>query len=383
MTESYVDNKIRSIQEFHKLSTDSKNNYNSLHILDYIFKKFISNVQTIINISFFKYIKRQHLIKYENNYYRKVDGKDQIFRINYENKIYYDNILKSIINITVDNVNKLTYLKPAIGTIKKDTIIYHGIGYQRPVSTDHTPYNWYGNWYDFPYEYIDSYVVSIPNKPTTSLKYLYSTKEPRLYQYKISNNFNVLLFDENIDSNTYLLFSIMFLDIAILHEGIHIKTNMTKGNLILDEVPIRIDIGKYDYTIGKNILNPAGISPTGLYIKDDKNEDVQIKKEYYVLLKLPSEGDGDKPLASKICDLVNNQNIYSLDIKGWLIKDVRHLMFCGQLGYIENIGATGKNKEKELYSDSFNFTPKTELDYNIYYKKYLKYKNKYKVLKKN
>jgi hypothetical protein len=158
---------------------------------------------------------------------------------------------------------------------------------------------------------------------------------------------------------------------------------MTKGTLILDtETTIRkIDIGKYDYTIGKNILNPAGISPTGLYIKDINNEDVKIKDNYYDLLKLPSEGDGDKPLASKICDLVNSQNNFSLKIRGWLIKNVGHLMFCGQLGYIKNIGATGKYPEIDLHLDTLIFTPKTEPDYNIYYKKYLKYKNKYKVLK--
>jgi len=68
--------------------------------------------------------------------------------------------------------------------LKKDTSIYHVTPYKLPVESDHMPYNWAGNWFS-------------PNK-VESLAYMFTGDVPenRLYEYKVSKDINLILFDE-------------------------------------------------------------------------------------------------------------------------------------------------------------------------------------------
>lgn len=367
---------------YSKIQAEQKvSNVSSINILNYLFTKLASLITSITTINEFNLLKNQHIIKYDNLYYKKNNNNDYIYNIcsNYDSIDMNNNLATTVPCIEIKNIDiiKLKYLKPCILTIKQDTQLYHGTGYQMPIESDHSPYNMYGNWYEFPYIIGKTlnYDVKKFKAVGESKAYAYSGDykkpvAPRIYTYKVIKDFNIL-YIETETGIEYLFAHVMFMPILIKDNTIQITTSKTMGKLF---GPNDIDLEKYNYTESKNIIDSTKLIPQfGLYNKDG----TYINQSFSIPLKLASSGDGDKPLASEICDILHNGlSTYNLSISGWVIGSINHLMYCGKIGYIENISAVGKD------SDFNKVTNKGDPTYNAYYKKYIKYKIKYLNLQK-
>ncbi len=343
-------------EQFKKIKKHTGKCPTSKVILQYLFDKYTN--QTTSDMNSFQQLKKQHLIKYMDSFYRKTNGSDQIFEIsNDPTKILLDQEPTSnIINIDQNNVNEIKYINIPSKIIKKNTIFYHGTPYQMPTTTDHMPYNWAGNWFG---SNIDE-----------SVSYLFGEDDftPRLYKYKVTKDFNVINIIDETDL-IYLLIHVAFMETVINMESeeILITVKFARGRQLRSGYPI---IEKYNYTTGKNLQNPSGNDQYGLYDNTGTNK---IADTFQIPIKLASNGDGDKPLAGTICNLYNSNDPYSININGWIISAINHLMICNPTQVLENIsGSKGDT----------NFTPKDDPEYNDYYKKYLKYKAKYLQLKK-
>ena len=322
----------------------------SKDILQYIFDENETKIKSISKMSEFQQLKKQHLIKYLDSFYRKYNDANQIYEIcNHTDKIILDKELTSkVIDIIDINVINVKYLDIPTIPLKKDTSIFHGTPYKLPVESDHMPYNWVGNWFS-------------TNKDE-SMSYIYGDiNETRLYEYNVIKDINLILFDKE-NSCEYLFIHIAFMEILIdkKNDDILIKVKYAKGTYKGNY----IEIDKYNYTTSKNILNTGKNNEYGLY---DQLQ-TKISEDFWIPIKLASSGDGDKPLAGTICNIYNSNDPYSININGWQIIDLYHTMICNPTEVLVNISGEHNTPVKML---------KNHPNYNIYYKKYQKYKAKY------
>jgi hypothetical protein len=326
-------------------------------IIDYLFDKI--KPTKINNLEEFRKLKKQHIIKYDCFYFRKVNGEDKIYKICVNlNRILLDKENDdSNIDITLSNVAKLSYLEIPTKLVTKNTEVYHGTWYQLPIMSDHMPHNWAGNWFG-----IDL---------GESLSYTFGDGNARLYKYKVKEDFNVL----NIPNETgieYFFIHIAFMEIKIEDNDIKIKVEYARGI----NKPSGIMIDKYNYTEGKNILKPCGNNQYGLFNDDN----LKISDNFFTTINLASSGDNDKQLAGSVCNIYNSRNdLFSIQINGWMIEEINHLMICNPLEVLENIaGSKGFGLDGNISS----FIDKGTKGYTDYFQKYIKYKTKYLNLKK-
>jgi len=133
---------------------------------------------------------------------------------------------------------------------------------------------------------------------------------------------------------------------------------------------------KYNYTAGKNLLNPTGSNQYGLFKSDGITKQADT---FQTSLNLASSGDNDKPLAGLMCNIYNLKDKYSIQVNGWYIRDVLHLMLCNPMEVLENIaGSKGIEPSTQILRDFIN---KGTKGYDDYFNKYKKYKLKYLKLK--
>jgi hypothetical protein len=329
-------------------------------VLQYLFDKNKDKIKNLTNMEEFQLLKKQHLIKYSDSFYRKSSGKNQIYEICYETEriLLEQEPTSKLIEIDQTNVNKLTYLTIPIKHYKKDTIVYHGTPYQMPLNTDYMPYNWVGNWFGTTYEESKAYAF----EPSA------------LYKYKVSNDFDVIHIDKEDDLN-YLLVHIAFMETIIDKNNNDILSLVKYARGI--ETRTFPMIEKYNYTIGKNLLDSSGENQYGLF---DKTNTTKISDTFKYPINIPSSGDGDKPLAGAICNIYNSKDTDSININGWEITDINHLMICNPTEVLVNISV--ENYENNVYCKGEPGYPNNLQSTGGYYFKYLKYKAKYLKLKK-
>lgn len=224
------------------------------------------------------------------------------------------------------------------------------------------PYNWVGNWFSTIGS--ESKVYSYTEIPSDI---------PRLYIYKIKKDFEVFNITEE-NNLVYLLINIAFMKTKIDHTNSAIlsivkyaRATTSSGSPMLQ---------KYNYTLGKNLLNKDGTSQYGLY---DSSNETKISDEFEFPINIASYGDADKPLAGAICNAYNSEEEDSLKVIGWYINFIDHLMICNPNKVLENTSGyifvnepdeilIKKDEHIEVYDDLL--------------KKYQKYKAKYLKLKK-
>jgi hypothetical protein len=342
---SYGEQTFQSIKKYLKRCPTNKD------VLQYLFDKNITI--PVSNLESFEQLKKQHIIKYLNSFYRKVGGLNQIYDICKDTDIILIDIAPTsgVINIDQTNVNQLTYLSIPIKIYKKDTIVFHGTTYQMPKATDHMPYNWVGNWFG--------------TNESESKAYMF-VPESRLYKYKVLKDFNLIDISEE-NSLNYFLVHVAFMETVIdnINENILSLVKYARGRQTT-EIPM---IEKYNYTIGKNLLNTTGTNQYGLY---DRTNLTKVADDFLYPISIASSGDGDKPLAGAICDIYNSKDPNSITVNGWEIPDIRHLMICNPIEVLVNI--SGENLDGKVVF-------KSDPEYDNFFKKYLKYKSKYLKLK--
>jgi hypothetical protein len=210
--------------------------------------------------------------------------------------------------------------------------VYTGTSYPFPKESGYNPYNYYGNWYTFgigendmstekmflDYGIIDIDRVDIETVPFESVSYVdtsYTLDKPAvLYRYKIKEDFNVLYMeDENSD---YMMAFLSHFKIKLEKTSGDKGDKGDKGDIKYYDTYSKVvdgEIQKYNYTQHKNLLNKSG-NPVGF-------------DSAWRTVKIASSGDGDKPLAAKICEMTNDVYPHNA-INGWVIKEIFHLMSC-------------------------------------------------------
>ena len=299
-------------------------------------------------------IKYEHIIcinndpsksKINNKFYRKIDinGNNLILReIVKDNKIFYDNLeilkLSELIIDYIQNVNDICIISVSFDNLDDEySSITHGTGYKQLESAEFAPYNFYGNWFVY-YNYYqsdDSYPFG------ESSTYMTNPDINYLYEYKLKKDINVFSIDDDdykYNWTSYILIYIMFFDICIgsykynlIYDvndySIDYHEYPNKTLLFRDTYSVRVGqakiIDKYNYTVYKNNLD---LSLPSVPFSDNW---INIKG---------TDGDGDKPLAAKLCELTNEGTTEHLKISGWFINDKKHLMLCNPKEVLSNKG---------------------------------------------
>lgn len=330
--------------------TPQPNNMRSL--LNYFSDKnnfLYKDINTLWNNEKYSTVKYEHIIKYNNNYYRRVR-----FNVNLpilvirkmlsddNNESLYDELIGDEIqlDISTEAINRqLIIIGVPIYEFKSgDNLflrcnilnkkcevknVYSGSDYIFPIASKYTPYNYYGNWLTIGINqssFNDNMTLGFTNEEATtrseggeSTSYFVKNNSPGyIYKYKIEEPVNCLYFDEE-DNFSYLLAHLMYFNCKIDIGSILYKDNYTVRDA-------RKNIDKYNYTQYKNNLQP------------DKPIPPFAPMDWYIL-KNASSGDGDKSLAAKMCSREKNNE--HLNVDGWIIKDLLHLMSCVPSSFLE------------------------------------------------
>ena len=400
--------------------------------LESLIKNYILCYESLLNNNMYKSfyrikdIPKEYLdasINNDNNFLSSIKDDVEIYEISKDdNEIQYDYVDEMItpslfismekLNALIDdckiiglNIINVDYDQNRYKPKFKNTIavknLYNGTSYTYPIESGYNPFNKYGNWYamglDKPSYNCNNNKDSI--LPAESLGYLNKEKSVNyVYKYKIIKPLKMFYINSDTFtdiSKDYVIGFLQFFKFKIIN-------NEWK---YYDTYSMRDDKGsiqKYNYTLFANNIN--------------NNNNKLIFNNDYQTLATASQGDGDKPLAAKICDLFNDNKI---KVNGWIIKNILHLMNCNAKDYIENEGCyikiandiPDKNVEKILndlktnnniidntknaygYGETFYYVNKDKLPnlYDIlnnnnimgggYYDKYMKYKKKYSNLK--
>jgi hypothetical protein len=275
--------------------------------------------------------------RYKNTNNNNVILKKCIFVINYDNNIKTETFIESqdhpilipndkfkeylSFNIhvqTICNGNDVSLnLQNFINNNNKICIknVYHGTSYPNIYNM---PYNYHGNWFTFGLS--DNEKYSNVQIPAESASYYIVDKTNVIYRYKLKKEIRVFKMLTDKFLNTIKLdkeneFVLQYLILYLIFFDFRAITNAGKKTFyIFDEYTIRKhdgEIQKYNYTEYKNIHN--------------LNQTEPIFNTGWQTLNFPSNGDGDKPLASKMCSYYRkNQN----SINGWIIGDILHLQLC-------------------------------------------------------
>ena len=274
------------------------------------------------------------------------------------NVCYYTNNPTDLLNtITInynDDDNNICVLSLNTKILKESDIysIYHGTGRRMPSASDYAPYNLYGNW--FMYDTSSSHGIQ-----TESTTYLTKPLINYLYRYKLKHDITVYNIDmqegtEIIDS--YIFLHIMFFNITIgsynfiqipgMDRQIIFNQSDTeysnKTLLFYDDKSKRTAaniIDKYNYTNYKNLIDR------------DKPKFTFSDPSWQFILGYT--GDGDKPIAAKLCETYNENLINPNNhILGWYLNvgkpTSHHLMLCNPMETIENTNVYLVITEHEL-----------------------------------
>jgi hypothetical protein len=156
----------------------------------------------------------------------------------------------------------------------------------------------YGNWYSM--------------DVGESSGYMAGNSCQKMYQYKTKRDINLYYLNDDKDLEYWLLYA-QYFDLKVDSDDLYkIKFH--------DEFTIRSAnniIEKYNYTEFKNLKssNKPVLFPS------------TTKK--WEFIKLATSGDGDKPLAAKICYLQhNNSDNIHIVANGWEINQINHIMLC-------------------------------------------------------
>ena len=291
-------------------------------------------------------VKRQHIIYYDQTYYRLYESSadkikifkilvddDKIlfdFRAGCENKelLKKDNKILTVIyiqtaifmgNSTAENVS---CNGPII--ICEAGKLFHGTDYALPIKSSVMPYNYFGNWYT---PGLSPYDKVIPGESTLYMINDYA----RMYQYAIKTGkiMNLFYFDENIYNNDDDSKNLNYVFAFIAYFDIKLEYNRNGLQILFDNKYAALEsngtYGKYDYTRFKNLINNNG-------------NRTPFTSNSYNVINPPSNGDGDKPLAAKICETTNNGTKNDLKIDGWIFKSMNHFLNC-RINSLENVGA--------------------------------------------
>jgi hypothetical protein len=300
----------------------------------------------------FKDIKYEHIVCVNNVFYRKIrdisGNSIELKEIVENNKIWYNydqvNRMPSLIINCIDRANDIIVLGCTTTIKNHEGIITHGTGYRQLRDASYAPYNFYGNWF----VYLDNENAItdgsdpddrfyIKNNGTRdkkenifgeSITYLTSDNTNYFYTYNLNNEYKFFKLNENTSIDlTYLLLYIMYFDIAIgsyLNNTISEEFNTYANKLILfcDQYTIRVKdiISKYNYTEFKNNL-------------DLTKPPVPFNSNWAVIKA--TNGDGDKPIAAKLCDTNSMDNTH-LKIAGWYLEEQKHLMLCNPKDFLRN-----------------------------------------------
>jgi hypothetical protein len=243
---------------------------------------------------------------------------------------------------------KLCILSTPINTLKPDSshYIYHGTGYRMPEESDRSPYNKFGNWY----------IYTTKDNPQETESYTYITKDIGfLYTYKLKNElkyYDATVIDGTPEYDNYVFLFIMHFDIKIGYyddssDNLKYllndpnKTLMNKRALLYyDTHTMRTATGqieKYNYTQYENLLKPDN------------------KKIVFTPLWVPIRsysGDGDKPLAAKICEMYNDKKHSMGTWKLNMGPYESHLMICNPIKLLENVSTRIIIKSSQLINEN-------------------------------
>jgi len=332
--------------------------------LDYYFYKY-----GIMRININE-LKKQHIILYNDDYYRLYDSsvdKINIFKllINDDEILFEKRPDCKIIELLKSDYAQLTiaYIKTIkfIGSDNESIYcehnkqtcqsgnIFHGTDYSFPKEPI-APYNYFGNWYTPGLSSDDvAYGIKVPSESVTYMSKPYS----RLYQYKIKNDKTIILFsfdeNDNQDDNKniiYIFAFLMYFDIKFSYVSENVvNISFLNNNAIVNE---HDGYEKYNYTQYKNLLDTSLPRPPFVTNK-------------YFIIKSPSNGDGDKPLATKICELSNDNVVDNLKMGGWIISSLNHFLNCS-IDYLENVGVWLPYKDENTHMKHAidQLLPKTE-----------------------
>lgn len=271
-------------------------------------------------------------------------------------------------DLDIDGIN-LCILSSPVETLNPcdDKVLYHGSGYRMPKKSDRNPYNKYGNWY--------SYAPStMPFNQTEAYTYL-SKDISYFYTYKLKKTikaYNADCDDEGSDFDNYIFLFIMFFDIVIgfyetgnvdivnTRQDEHNKNNKV---LLFFNTHTKRDatgvIKKYNYTIYENLINTKG-------------EKIEFENNKFQIIK-SNNGDGDKPLAAKMCSVFTDDKMPEKHIGTWLLSakgprsPEKHFMCCNPLnGLVKNISAKIIIKENFLSTSGGRILDFFHTNKNVY-----------------
>jgi hypothetical protein len=331
-------------------------------------------------------IKYEHIIYVNDRFYRKIGDISgnciQLKEIIENNKIWYNpdkvNTMPTLFIDYIERAKDIIVLQPPTVKKHKTGILTHGTGYRQRQDAEYAPYNFYGNWFIYndiltkDVNGITLYGESKTYFSSPNINYFYTYNLKNDYDFFHLNDVNLIpkkLKEKNsLDALSLLLIYIMYFDIAIgsfkketiinnikVDYSENFDTYPDKILLFYDQYTIRNsikDIEKYNYTQFKNNLNLTG-PPIGF-------------SSYWMSIKA-TDGDGDKPVAAKLCD-TNSMDDTHLKIKGWYIANLTHLMICNPKElvinkdvYINLLLETNKNLSKILQP----LINKFKIDHNI------------------
>ncbi len=367
-----------------------KPDINAIDILKYISNKELYQIKgkTSWSKEFnFTDIKYEHIVCVNDKFYRKIkdipDNSIELKEIVENNKIWYNfdkvNTMPSLIINCIDRARDIIVLGCKTTTKNTNDLITHGTGYRQLRDASYAPYNFYGNWFVYfdnannmtdgsnPNSDVDDFNNSIFGE---SMAYLSDDNTNYFYTYNLNNEYKFFKLNEekSIKNITYLLIYIMYFDIAIgsyLNKTISEEFNTYTDKIILfcDNYTIRNNgmIEKYNYTIYKNNL-------------DLTKPSVPFNSSNWTVIR-GTDGDGDKPIAAKLCDTNSMDNTH-LKIAGWYLEFQNHLMLCNPKNFLINknvyIFLPNNKKTKYFLEDLIK---KFKIENNITDEKLICYKN--------
>jgi len=242
--------------------------------------------------------------------------------------------------------------------------MYHGSSYNYPTKSNYQPYSCLGNWYQYPgfsrtedetmkvmydmqgmeREY-DNFVIGASVYPTESRNY--DVSQPGNARPYIITNYKI--------NETTLLYNIPkeeSYNYFILHlQYFSCRINPQKNEIEIFSDKIYRDAtgkpDKYNYTTNANLLG----SSSGFCESHYKNTTSPSRGWYN--FTTASKNDGDKALAAEICMKKNINPNEIEDIDGWYLEELLHLMRCG-INKVEVQGFTIKLFE-EYQSSTFPY----------------------------
>ena len=417
-------NAIKKLNEIEEVEIKSLSNKN---LLDYLVIQFHSEIKKINSLDDVKnqdiivrmnkdlYFRNHKLIVEQATYFRRVG--DNIYNtiVTVNNKEYITNKYADEVKVKFNTTTHDYYIIKVNAVVANpDEIIYHGSRYKygminypdefsvKPDGTymafggnkerlEYRPYNYIGNWFSGNADSVAGYAVNYDD----NLKI-------RVYKYKIREQFNVINLIKESNDN-YWKHQLMFVKTLVRDQNIFNITSQTRLHCLDGDVEReerqeeskknkeekkcadgKTSISKFNYTNFRNLRNLKKPSAAGLYNYEKmyNKVDNKLSDDGEIEMKCATSGDGDKIFSSELCYLYHNQIDNDYNINGWKWEEgqINHFMICDTT----KIDLISASKDMGFFNNRGTFIEKGTKEFldGDYFKKYLKYKNKYIKLKK-